>query len=86
LPEVPAALRLAAEAVVYGSVSKGVMRRVHGGEDHCCPHGPDQRHDPAPAAVILGTFPHGTLDCEGNEQGKDLETPEDRMEDVLQGS
>ena len=62
------------------------MRHMHGVEDRSRPYGPDQRHDPATAAVILGTFPHGTLDCEGNEQGKDLETPEDRMEDVLQGS
>ena len=59
------------------------MRHMHGVEGHGRPYGPDQRHDPAPAAVILGTFPHGTLDCEGNEQAKDLQSPEDWMEDLL---
>ena len=59
------------------------MRHMHGVEDGNRPHGPDQRHDPAPVAVILGTFPHGTLHCEGNEQAKDLQSPEDWMEDVL---
>jgi len=59
------------------------MRHMHGVEDDSRPYGLDQRHDPAPAALILGTFPHGTLDCEGNEQAKDLQSPEDWMEDLL---
>ena len=59
------------------------MRHMHGVEGHGRPYGPGQRHDPAPAAVILGTFPHGTLHREGNEQAKDLESPEDWMEDLL---
>ncbi len=51
------------------------MQQVHGVEQHSGSDGPDQRYNPAASPVILSAFPHGSLDGEGDEQGKSLKNP-----------